>query len=71
MFDLDGKLVSTFEGKNENHFANFLAAVRSRKREDQNAEILEGHQSSCAVPHRQHFLAARAKLLRQPRFAPN
>ena len=36
------KLVSTFEGKNENHFANFLAAVRSRKREDQTAEILEG-----------------------------
>jgi predicted dehydrogenase len=46
LFDLDGKLVSTFEGKSENHFANFLAAVRSRKREDQKAEILEGHQSS-------------------------
>jgi len=46
VFDLDGTLVSTFEGKNENHFANFLAAVRSRKREDQTAEILEGHQSA-------------------------
>jgi predicted dehydrogenase len=46
LFDLDGKLVSTFEGKGENHFANFLNAVRSRKREDLNAEILEGHQSS-------------------------
>src|SRR5688572_19285142 len=46
LFDLDGKLVSMFEGKNENHFANFLAAVRSRKREDQTAEILEGHQSA-------------------------
>jgi hypothetical protein len=46
VFDLDGKLVSTFEGKSENHFANFLTAVRSRKREDQNAEILEGHQSA-------------------------
>jgi len=46
LFDLDGKLVSTFEGKSENHFANFLKAVRSRRREDQNAEILEGHQSS-------------------------
>jgi predicted dehydrogenase len=46
LFDLDGKLVSTFEGKSENHFANFLAAVRSRKREELNAEILEGHQSS-------------------------
>jgi predicted dehydrogenase len=46
LFDPDGKLVSTFEGKSENHFANFLAAVRSRRREDQKAEILEGHQSS-------------------------
>jgi predicted dehydrogenase len=46
LFDLDGNLINTFEGKSENHFANFLAAVRSRKREDQKAEILEGHQSS-------------------------
>jgi hypothetical protein len=46
LFDPDGKLVSTFEGKTENHFANFLGAVRSRRREDQKAEILEGHQSS-------------------------
>lgn len=29
-----------------NHFANFIAAVRSRKREDLNADILEGHYSS-------------------------
>lgn len=46
VFDREGKLVSSFEDKNENHFANFLKAVRSRKREDQNAEILEGHQSA-------------------------
>lgn len=46
LFDLDGKLIRTFEGPRENHFANFLAAVRSRKREDLKAEILEGHQSS-------------------------
>jgi hypothetical protein len=46
LFDLNGKLVRTFEGQTVNHFANFLAAVRSRKREEQNAEILEGHQSS-------------------------
>ena len=46
VFDLEGKLVSTFDGKSENHFANFLTAVRSRKREDQKAEILEGHQSA-------------------------
>lgn len=46
LFDFDGKLVSTFEGRSENHFANFLAAVRSRRREDLKAEIEEGHQSS-------------------------
>jgi hypothetical protein len=46
VFDLKGNLVHTFEGKSVNHFANFLAAVRSRRREDLKAEILEGHQSS-------------------------
>lgn len=46
LFDPEGKLVKPFEGKTENHFANFLAAVRSRRREDQKAEIEEGHQSS-------------------------
>jgi len=30
----------------ETHFQNFIDAVRSRKREDQNAEILEGHLSA-------------------------
>jgi len=29
-----------------NHFANFIAAVRSRQRSDLNAEILEGHYSA-------------------------
>jgi predicted dehydrogenase len=46
LFDLDGKLVRTFTGKSENHFANFLKAVRSRKVSDLNADILEGHQST-------------------------
>lgn len=46
LFDPEGKLVSTFSGKSESHFANFLQAVRSRKREDLHAEILEGHQST-------------------------
>ena len=46
LFDPEGKMVSTFEGKSENHFANFLAAVRSRKQEDLKAPIVEGHQSS-------------------------
>jgi predicted dehydrogenase len=46
LFDLDGKLVSSFSGTGESHFANFLKAVRSRNRADLNADILEGHQST-------------------------
>lgn len=48
LFDHDGRLVSTFTAKrkSENHFANFINAVRSRKREDLNAEITEGHLST-------------------------
>ncbi len=46
LFDLQGNLVRKFEGRSENHFANFLKAVRSRKPEDLTAEILEGHQST-------------------------
>jgi predicted dehydrogenase len=34
------------EGSGEAHFRNFIAAVRSRKIEDLNADILEGHYSS-------------------------
>jgi predicted dehydrogenase len=46
LFDPDGKLVRTFDGKTESHFANFLKAVRSRKVSDLNADIIEGHQST-------------------------
>jgi hypothetical protein len=44
-FDLDGKVIKTFEG-GDSHYANFVKAVRSRKMEDLNADILEGHLSS-------------------------
>jgi predicted dehydrogenase len=46
LFDLDGKLVRTFTGKTESHFANFLNAVRSRKISDLHADVLETHQST-------------------------
>ncbi len=46
LFDRDGKLVQTFQGRSENHFANFIKAVRSGKRTDLNADIVEGHQST-------------------------
>lgn len=41
----DLQVVTSFSG-GEDHFANFLKAVRSRKVEDLNADILEGHLSS-------------------------
>jgi predicted dehydrogenase len=46
-YDKDGKEIRQFKGKGEeDHFANFIKAVRSRKLEDLNADILEGHLSS-------------------------
>ena len=44
-FDPEGKLVQEFKG-GDNHFENFLKAVRSRNVSDLNADILEGHLSS-------------------------
>jgi predicted dehydrogenase len=45
VFDNDGKEITKFSGGGD-HFGNFIKAVRSRKREDLNADILEGHLSS-------------------------
>jgi len=46
-FDMDGKETQKFSGGGDsNHFANFIKAVRSRKHEDLNADIEEGHLSS-------------------------
>jgi len=44
-FDKKGKEIKSWSG-NEDHFANFYKAVRSRKVSDLNADILEGHLSS-------------------------
>jgi len=44
-FDKDGKAVQEFKGGGD-HFANFLSAVRSRKKSELHAEILDGHLSS-------------------------
>ncbi|MEX2174167.1 MAG: Gfo/Idh/MocA family oxidoreductase [Pirellulaceae bacterium] len=47
LFDKAGKEVAKFnEGEDKHHFANFLTAVRSRKLQDLNADIEEGHLSS-------------------------
>ena len=44
-FDSDGKKIKSFSGGG-NHMGNFLDAVRSRKHEQLNADILDGHISS-------------------------
>src|SRR5687768_11504662 len=44
-FDRDGKPVATFKGGGD-HFRNFIDCMRSRKVEDLNGDILEGHLSS-------------------------
>src|SRR5262249_54064991 len=44
-YDKDGEVVRRFEGARD-HFANFVEAVRSRRREHLKGEILEGHLSS-------------------------
>ncbi len=44
-FDNDNREVRRFNGSAD-HFANFIAAVRSGRREDLNADIQEGHLSS-------------------------
>jgi len=48
VYDKDGKEERQFNGSENDsiHFVNFLDAVRSRKAEDLNANILEGHVSS-------------------------
>jgi len=44
-YDNDGKVLKQFKGAEEHH-QNWLKAVRNRKRETLNADILEGHYSS-------------------------
>ena len=44
-YDRDGKEIARWTGGG-NHYANFIAAVRSGKRDELNGDILEGHISS-------------------------
>lgn len=49
IFDKDGKEIPEYKGKfkgADDHFANFIKAVRSRKESDLTAPILEGHLSA-------------------------
>jgi hypothetical protein len=47
--DNDAKEIKKWEGA-DNHYANFIKAVRSRKVSDLNADIMEGHLSA-AMSH--------------------
>ncbi len=44
-FDEGGQVIRSWQGADD-HFANFVAAVKSGRREDLDADIEEGHQSS-------------------------
>jgi hypothetical protein len=44
-YSSSGEVLQRFNGA-QDHFANFVAAVRSRRRQDLKADILEGHLSS-------------------------
>jgi len=48
LLDKEGKVVKQFkgEGNDDNHFGNFIKAVKSRNVKDLNADIEEGHLSS-------------------------
>ncbi len=60
--DNTGAVIKEFGGGKEDHFGNFIKAVRSRKREDQNADILDGHLSSalCHTSNISHRLGRQA-----------
>jgi predicted dehydrogenase len=59
VFGPDGEVVKTFHGGGEHeHFMNFLTAIRSRKRSDLHADVLDGHISSalCHTGNISHLL---------------
>jgi len=59
-YDKDGRTIQKWSGE-EDHFANFIKAVRSRKPDDLHAEILEGHLSSalCHTGNISYLLGAK------------
>lgn len=65
-FDPKGVKLQAF-GPSENHFENFIQAVRSGKREDLNADILEGHISTsiCHAGNISYRLGRTASLAEQ------
>jgi predicted dehydrogenase len=65
IFDPKGNKVDTFnQGNDSYHFANFVKAVRSRKTEDLNCPVEEGHQSAalCHLANISYRLGAEGTL---------
>ncbi len=60
-YDPDGKVIKSWKG-GADHYENFLKACRSRKHEDLNADILQGHLSSalCHTGNVSYQLGAKA-----------
>jgi hypothetical protein len=63
----DGEVLRRFSG-GEDHFGNFIKAVRSRKVEDLNADILEGHLSSalCHLGNISYRLGTEQPFVKKP-----
>ncbi len=61
-YDNQGKEMRQFAKGEQDHFANFIKAVRSRNRADLNGEILEGHLSSalCHLGNLSHRMGRQA-----------
>jgi len=73
-WDNEGKQVKTFAGGGD-HFINFIEAVRSGRREELNAEVLEGHISTAVchtgnISYRLGTKASRKELHEQVRDIP-
>jgi len=62
LFDRAGKLVRKFSGPSDDHFANFVVAVRSRRIGDLNSDILGGHLSAglCHMGNISYLLGRKA-----------
>ena len=70
-YDRKGKQIKAFSG-GEDHFENFIRAVRSGKREELNADVAQGHLSTAIchagnISYRLGRKAGRGEMLRQVR----
>ncbi len=73
-WDNEGKEVKKFSGGGD-HFVNFIEAVRSGRRQDLNAEVLEGHISTAVthtgnISYRLGVKASRRQMRKQVRDVP-